>query len=539
MHLGKQAGLIAAAALSVSVLAGGYQAVHADGDCNTAAYGNGCAAPVNVTNTVSGQSVQLQWQMPSYASVPYAQVIERGTSLFQLSLLKGFNSGSVQTSYTDANIPPGTYYYEVCNVYPNLSDDTEDDECAFALPEGVQVKAPSTGGSSSGGSSTGSGSSSSGSNGQPQPAGAPPSSTQSPMCNPDPSQVDPNHVAVYVNAGFLANAPCAIDAIGNYPTAAGAGIPDDSLSSFRVGANVQLVICENPNYGGACSTFTRDVAVMQADGDEDANLRPVAPTHGPGMDNDHMSSMCVQRRGTPPSTPCGSAMAAPGDPAVSDRSQTSITLQFAAGSDGDYASVTCKGDAVDPGCGVPAGIQPSHTLSFDATSDQFTNLRPDRDYSFQACEALTNGSQPAACSAWTNFHTLPPAPTDIQDANVTTNSIEITWTTNVTDAGSPIVYTVARNGTEVSPPGGFKPLHFDVIVASEATQPHGGQGYPASARFIDSFTVDTSQHYVYKVCATDPHAADGPVTACASFTVPLIDLNFSPTSANPVAPYIP
>jgi hypothetical protein len=533
----KLALLMAAAALSMATFAvGRHEAVHANGDCNTAAYGTGCVAPANVTNTVSGQNVQLNWQMPQTAALPYAQTVERGSSPFQVSVIQTFTSGKVQTSYTDQNVPPGTYFYAVCNVYPNLVDQSEDDECSFAMPEGVQVKAPSAPGNS--GPGPGSGSGSGGQPQQPPAAGHSSAAAPNPQCNPPTQLPDANHVILYVNAGFAGDAPCVNVGIGSYPSTASCCIPDDSLSSFRVGSNVQLVICEDANYRGACSTFTNDVASMTSNGDLDANLRRVVPTNGPGMDNDHMSSLCVQRRGTPPSTPCGSALIAPGDPTVSDRSQTSITLQFSAGSGGDYVQLACKGDAVDPRCAVGGNGLPSHLLSFDAAGDAFQNLQPDRNYSFQACEWLSSGP-PSACSDWTSFHTLPPAPTDLQGQNPTPTSIVITWTTNITDGASPVIYTVSRNDAVVSPAGGIRPLNLSAIVETEGGQPSGGGTYPKSGTFTDSFTVDTSQDYVYKVCATDLQAADGPVSACASYTVPLINVNFTPADSNPIAPYNP
>jgi hypothetical protein len=142
----RTAALATATLLAGSAFALGPRApVHANGTCDTAAYGDGCAAPANVYNSVSGQNVQLTWQMPSFAAVPYAQAIERGTSPFQFSPIKIFASGPVQTSYTDQNVPAGKYYYEVCNIYPNYEDGSEYDACSLALPEGVTVTAPSKG----------------------------------------------------------------------------------------------------------------------------------------------------------------------------------------------------------------------------------------------------------------------------------------------------------------------------------------------------------------------------------------------------------
>jgi len=56
--------------------------------------------------------------------------------------------------------------------------------------------------------------------------------------------------------------PCSTLNIGEFPTATSTGLANDSISSFRLGPNVEVVVCEHDNFGGACQAFTQDIADM-------------------------------------------------------------------------------------------------------------------------------------------------------------------------------------------------------------------------------------------------------------------------------------
>lgn len=486
----------------------------ANGDCNVAAYT--CEPPVMVTDSVSGQNVTLRWQMSALGSTPYAQAVERGPNAFTFSVVKLFTSGTVQTSYTDTNVAPGTYYYEVCNIYPNLIDNSEYDDCALALPEGVTVKA-------AGSANAGSG------------APAPPNNPAPPAALPSQSScslspiVDPNEVDIYVNAAF--GGQCAADPVSIYATAESAGIPDDALSSFQIGANVQLEICEDANFHGACSTYVDNDTNMAAARD----FQP-QPISGPGMDNDHMSSMCVQWRGTPPGTPCSPATAPATAPTVTGRTQTSLTIAWTPGAGGTYQQVSCA-------VATPSGNACSALVPHDATSYTFTGLQPDQRYPLQVCTIEEYGDQPqgSLCADTVSARTLPPAPSNLTVKSVSGTGIELTWSTNISDPASQVTYTISRDGTAVMT--GLVPVRIGGVTSACPYLPYNpatGQGnpacapyfhpqsYPSSVDFTDSFTVN-APHYDYTVCAVDTQ--DDVVQACASVTadVHLIQPNVSPS----------
>lgn len=102
-----------------------------------------------------------------------------------------------------------------------------------------------------------------------QPAGA------STSCVPGPNQV-----AFFIDANFSGG--CQLRGIGNYPTYQSIGLPNDSISSLRLGAGAQAIVCSDVNYVGTCELFVNDVPNMS----------------GTGIGNDEISSARVQARGT-------------------------------------------------------------------------------------------------------------------------------------------------------------------------------------------------------------------------------------------------
>ena len=73
----------------------------------------------------------------------------------------------------------------------------------------------------------------------------------SPACNPSS-----NEIALFVDPNY--SGQCVIKGIGDYPNPSSIGLPNDSISSIRVGSNVQAVLCHDDNYSGGCETFTGD-----------------------------------------------------------------------------------------------------------------------------------------------------------------------------------------------------------------------------------------------------------------------------------------
>jgi len=100
-------------------------------------------------------------------------------------------------------------------------------------------------------------------------------------CAPQPTQA-----SFYVHGQMVG--PCVALDRRDYPTAAAIGLPNDSISSLRVGAQAQVCACIDNEFKNLCEAFTAD------DRDLKDNLS--------GKGNDSISSVRVQARGAQCST---------------------------------------------------------------------------------------------------------------------------------------------------------------------------------------------------------------------------------------------
>lgn len=100
-----------------------------------------------------------------------------------------------------------------------------------------------------------------------------PNSDPPPTCNPGADQV-----AVFVDANY--GGQCVTKGVGEYSNPSSIGMPNDAISSVRVGANVKAILCKDDNYAGGCEEFTGD----------DANLGDNS------IGDEQVSSMKVQTR---------------------------------------------------------------------------------------------------------------------------------------------------------------------------------------------------------------------------------------------------
>jgi len=90
-------------------------------------------------------------------------------------------------------------------------------------------------------------------------------------------------VVVFQHADFTP--PCAVLRPGDYPHSENIGLPNDSMSSIRIGRNAQALLCRDANFEGDCQLF---VATAFAHLDDTR------------IGNDSVSSMKVQRAGFDP-----------------------------------------------------------------------------------------------------------------------------------------------------------------------------------------------------------------------------------------------
>jgi len=64
----------------------------------------------------------------------------------------------------------------------------------------------------------------------------------------------PDEIAIFLHANY--EAPCQVVQIDEYYNSGAFNLPNDSISSVKVGNNVQLILCEHHNFSGICETFT-------------------------------------------------------------------------------------------------------------------------------------------------------------------------------------------------------------------------------------------------------------------------------------------
>jgi hypothetical protein len=89
-----------------------------------------------------------------------------------------------------------------------------------------------------------------------------------------------NQVAFFIDSNFSGG--CVLRGPGAYPTAQAIGLPNDSVSSLKLGATAQVIVCRDNDYRGDCQLFTADVANLGSE----------------RIGNDTVSSAKVEVRGT-------------------------------------------------------------------------------------------------------------------------------------------------------------------------------------------------------------------------------------------------
>ncbi len=139
-----------------------------------------------------------------------------------------------------------------------------------------------------------------------------PKVTQAASCDPASDQI-----ALFVDANY--DGQCVVKDIGQYPNSSAIALPNDSISSIRVGDEVQATLCEHNDYGGICEVFSGD----------DPNLSDNT------IGNDQVSSVSVEQNSNP-CDPSDDQIALYADPSYGG---SCVTLNV-----GDYANPGYLGD---------------------------------------------------------------------------------------------------------------------------------------------------------------------------------------------------
>lgn len=223
-----------------------------------------------------------------------------------------------------------------------------------------------------------------------------------------------NQVALFVDPSYTGQ--CVVKDIGQYSNPNAIGLPNDSISSVKVGGSVQAVLCRDDGYGGGCETFTGD----------DPDLG------GNSIGNDQVSSAKVEQRAQPPSPP---NPVSPGNGSIFNEGQE-ITLCWSATGD-EYSGEVWGG---------PVG-----TLPFDQTSGTCKNIgSPWAGYTYSwHVRARNSAGQSDWSSTWT-FTVKPAAPSNLSAQTASCSQINLYWTDN---SGKEEGYRIYRNGSPVGQVG--------------------------------------------------------------------------------------
>lgn len=136
-------------------------------------------------------------------------------------------------------------------------------------------------------------------------------------CIPSPDQV-----AFYRDSAFMG--ACEVRGVGAYRSAEDIGLSNDSISSVKVGGNVQVTLCADVDFRGTCQLVTTDTL----------NLT------GSQVGNDSVSSATVQRRNAlPPATSAGCRAVCQ---FFDKRGKTLIDARYIQGTSLNDVTVKCK-----------------------------------------------------------------------------------------------------------------------------------------------------------------------------------------------------
>lgn len=78
------------------------------------------------------------------------------------------------------------------------------------------------------------------------------------VCSPPPPacSLGADQAALFLDANY--GGQCVVKDVGEYANPSAIGLPNDAISSLKVGSNVRAVLCKDDNYDGGCETFTGD-----------------------------------------------------------------------------------------------------------------------------------------------------------------------------------------------------------------------------------------------------------------------------------------
>jgi len=223
-----------------------------------------------------------------------------------------------------------------------------------------------------------------------------------------------DQIALFVDPNY--GGQCVVKNIGEYPNPSSIGLPNDSISSLKVGGNVRAVLCRDDNYGGGCETFTSD--------DPDLGNNSIG--------NDQVSSVKVEQRIQPPSPP---SLLSPANGAVLNEGQE-IVLSWSATGNEYYGEVW----------GGPGG-----TLTFGWQGPTSKNIGAQwAGYTYSWHVKARNSAGESGWSSTRTFTVRPAAPSNLSAQAVSCHQVNLYWTDNSSNEEG---YRIYRNGSQVGQVG--------------------------------------------------------------------------------------
>lgn len=220
--------------------------------------------------------------------------------------------------------------------------------------------------------------------------------TKSYNCSPPPPSCNPtaDQVALYIDANYSGD--CVVKNIGQYSNPSAIALPNDSISSIKVGGNVRAILCRDDNYGGGCETFYGD--------DPDLSNNSIG--------NDQVSSAKVELRASLPPAP---TLLSPSNGAIFNEGE-SINLSWSATGNEYYGEVW----------GGPGG-----TLTFGWQSGTSYNLGSQwAGYTYSWHVKTRNSVGESGWSETRTFRVKLAAPTNLVGTATSCTQFTLTWNDN-------------------------------------------------------------------------------------------------------------
>lgn len=284
-------------------------------------------------------------------------------------------------------------------------------------------------------------------------------------CSPPPPSCNPtaDQVALYVDANYSGN--CVVKNIGQYSNPSAIGLPNDSISSIKVGGNVRAILCRDDNYGGVCETFYGD--------DPDLSNNSIG--------NDQVSSAKVEQRASLPAAP---TLLSPENYETFNEGQVIYLYWSATGN--EYEGEVWGG--------------PGGTLTFGPQVGEWYVLGSQwAGYAYSWHIKAWNSAGPSPWSDTKIFIVRPATPTDLTAQVMSCSQINLTWADN---SGSEEGYRIYRDDVEVGQVGADITSYQDNNLSGDSSYTYYVRAYKGSIVSYPSSSVVAST----PSCVTPPSA---------------------------------